>query len=271
MDIIEIPFGAKDSELKGWEYTIPEGMEAVIKDGKVIVRQKESEDERIRKELLAVINDLVLPDEQKARFNAWLERQKEQNNATLQEAFEKSKKGFSLEEKRQASDYAESILPTSVTYGEIESEYKLHKIIEAAFIAGQKEQKPADQHFEKWLDSWFNEHCSPKHGLIHMNEKEFKNWSRGIRNMYQDQPMPEDTVLFNKGVEEGRRLEREDMWKPSEEQPEVDLWKEIHVYFNPYGMELQFDRSKGNTILKPEQLIDFARHFYELGFDARKK
>lgn len=35
----------------------------------------ESEDERIRTELYAVINDLVLPDEQKARFNAWLEKQ----------------------------------------------------------------------------------------------------------------------------------------------------------------------------------------------------
>ena len=45
---IEIPFGAKDSELKGWEYTIPKGMEAEIKDGKIIVKQKESEDERIR-------------------------------------------------------------------------------------------------------------------------------------------------------------------------------------------------------------------------------
>ena len=38
---VEIPFGAKDSELKGWEYTIPEGMEARIKDGKIIVRVKE--------------------------------------------------------------------------------------------------------------------------------------------------------------------------------------------------------------------------------------
>lgn len=30
-------------------------------------------------------------------------------------------------------------------------------------------------------------------------------------------PMPEDTVLFNKGVAEGRRLEREDMLKDAEE------------------------------------------------------
>lgn len=40
MKEIEIPFGAKGSELKGWEYTIPEGMEAEIKDGKIVVREK---------------------------------------------------------------------------------------------------------------------------------------------------------------------------------------------------------------------------------------
>lgn len=40
MKEIEIPFGAKDSELKGWEYTIPEGMEAEIKDGKIVVKEK---------------------------------------------------------------------------------------------------------------------------------------------------------------------------------------------------------------------------------------
>ena len=76
MEVIEMPFGACDSELKGWEYTIPEGMEAVIENGKVIVRQKDIEDEKTRKELLAVINDLVLPDEQRARFNSYLEKQK---------------------------------------------------------------------------------------------------------------------------------------------------------------------------------------------------
>ena len=43
MKEIEIPLGAKDSELKGWEYTIPEGMEAEIKDGKIVVRKKKPE------------------------------------------------------------------------------------------------------------------------------------------------------------------------------------------------------------------------------------
>lgn len=53
---VKIPFGAKDSELKGWEYTIPEGMEAEIKDGKIIVREKDSEDERIRKAVKHLVN-----------------------------------------------------------------------------------------------------------------------------------------------------------------------------------------------------------------------
>lgn len=62
--------------------------------------------------------------------------------------------------------------------------------------------------------------------------------------------------------------------KKHREQPEAGLEKEIDRYFNPHGMKLQFDRSKGNTILKPEQLIKFARHFAEWGaihLNARKE
>ena len=84
---IEIPFGAFDSELKGWEYTIPEGMEAVIKDGKIIVREKESEDERIRKALLNAFQEsedslhMVLTPHRRESFIAWLEKQGSQNLA----------------------------------------------------------------------------------------------------------------------------------------------------------------------------------------------
>jgi hypothetical protein len=42
---------------------------------------REDEYERIRKELLSVVNDLVLPDEQQSRFVAWLEKQGSQDNA----------------------------------------------------------------------------------------------------------------------------------------------------------------------------------------------
>lgn len=80
---IEIPFGAKDSELMGWEYTIPEDMEAVIKDGKVIVRKKESEDEKIRKALLRCCDDWekgqygCMAEEDVPKIRAYLKKHKD--------------------------------------------------------------------------------------------------------------------------------------------------------------------------------------------------
>lgn len=61
---IEIPFGAKDSELKGWEYTIPEGMEAEIKDGKIVVREKQPELTEFERGLVNFYNErnVILPD-----------------------------------------------------------------------------------------------------------------------------------------------------------------------------------------------------------------
>lgn len=51
-------FGDNFDEYGGFEYTIPEGFEAEIKDGKVIMRKKDSEDERIRKELVEFITTI---------------------------------------------------------------------------------------------------------------------------------------------------------------------------------------------------------------------
>ena len=97
-EVTKIPFGAFDSELKGWEYTIPEGMEAVIKNGKIIVREKESEDEKIRKEISKFLKDIhndslegrrfiadrygdAIPDNMIPTWLAWLEKQGSQNLA----------------------------------------------------------------------------------------------------------------------------------------------------------------------------------------------
>ena len=49
---IDIPFGSQDSELIEWAYTIPEGMEAEIKDGKVIIKRKENEDSLIKRAII---------------------------------------------------------------------------------------------------------------------------------------------------------------------------------------------------------------------------
>lgn len=86
-EFIEIPLGAKDSELCGWEYNIPEGFVASIENGKIIVKKEESEDEKIRK---AIINyfkcqsrDEPSRKDTHNKWIAWLEKQgkdKEINN-----------------------------------------------------------------------------------------------------------------------------------------------------------------------------------------------
>jgi len=136
------------------------------------------------------------------------ERQKEQKpveGTALQKAFINSK-SYTLEEKCDASDYAETILPTSVTYGEDEEEFKLHKIIEAAFIAGQKKkQNPAewseeDEVMIKVLDSiiGYIKEVIDKDVLERFgtNYEELFSWLKSLRG----------------------RLKSSNNWKPNEEQ-----------------------------------------------------
>jgi len=70
-EFIEKAFGIKDSELEGWEYNIPEGYTASIENGKIIVKKEESEDEKIRKEIL----DYIDKSTGCKRWVVWLEKQ----------------------------------------------------------------------------------------------------------------------------------------------------------------------------------------------------
>jgi len=61
--------------------------------------------------------------------------------------------------------------------------------------------------------------------LKELRDRSFEDGRKaGIVEMAKSMPMPEDTVLFQKGVKEGRRLEREEMWKPSEEQMDALIY-----------------------------------------------
>ena len=83
MEIIEISFGAKDSELQEWTYTIPKGMKAEIRDGKAIIKKKESEDERIRKAIIESLPKYGYLPQTSIKVEdaiAWLEKQKEQKD-----------------------------------------------------------------------------------------------------------------------------------------------------------------------------------------------
>ena len=86
----DLAFGAYDSEMQGWSYTIPEGFTAEIKDGQVIVKRAESEDEMIRKGLIDYLKaDMEYNPSQYPQFYdraiAYLEKQKEQKPTEKQD------------------------------------------------------------------------------------------------------------------------------------------------------------------------------------------
>ena len=137
---------------------------------------RENEDERIRKELIGYhkhMAEMFVNDESCRHpvWLAWLEKQKERGSLTKEEEY---------------------ILHRIIEYLEDEacpSEWigLLHDIYCLPYEK-HKEQKPADDKaFEKWLDDWY-QGSKEAGGDIVMSEAEFKNWSRGIRNMYQQKP-----------------------------------------------------------------------------------
>ena len=82
-EFIEMPFGAKDSELCGWEYTIPVGFVASIEKDKIIVKKEEGEDEKIRKEILEYFRQFKNEELRGVDISdwiAWLEKQAEYAN-----------------------------------------------------------------------------------------------------------------------------------------------------------------------------------------------
>lgn len=71
----------------------------------------------------------------------------------------------------------------------------------------------------------------------------------------KDSPLPEDTVLFQKGVEEGRRLERDDLALS------IDDIEKIHVFL--YAVKNNKQGAFTFTRLSDEQYKEVLRRFKE--------
>lgn len=205
-------------------------------------------------------------------------------NTALHKAFISSKIDYALEEKCDASDYADTILPTSVTYGENEEEYKLHKIIEAAFIAGQKKkQKPTTEEvlmragLKPFKDG--NQWCvlagdNIQEGVCGFGDTiedaliEFLKDVRKQNKPSEEQPIGEEYAIeIGKDVHTLRVGSQSDINRliaqDRQEQPEVDIVTE-------YDTQFYSDPAYGK-LANRNAGIAIARHFYELGLNARKE
>lgn len=142
-----------------------------------------------------------------------------------------------------------------------------------AWIEKQKEQKPESCDCSRDEESYINgiHHVlmNPEaYGLIKQKPAEWSEEDEKMLNViignYRDNDLPafesdrKDVISWLKSLRS--RPKSSDNWKPSEEQPEVDLekeakrwWKE-HLHLNP----------ENKLWMDAHQSVVFARHFYEL-------
>lgn len=209
----EIPFGAKDSELKGWEYTIPEGMEAIIKDGKVIVREKQSEDEKIRKALIDGVRQIRCKNGiTQEQMLVYLEKQKEpltpeekMKHPLYVEGFEAGKQvGAQYEaafgKQKEQKDYRK-------LYEDIAKSDWFKKSYHGKSLGIEDEQKPTewseeDEDFINMLILHFN-YLIDKGGD---SVETYKSYREKLKSLHP-QPKQKDRYQegFQDGVYEGRR------------------------------------------------------------------
>ena len=218
---IEIPFGAKDSELKGWEYTIPENMEAEIKDGKIIVREKENEDEKIRKQIIGFFSGrYALCNINTKEAIAYLEKQKEQK--------------WSPSEREMGALYNLCYISNQITdendveltrlYQDLKREYFNGRSFENMFLdEKQKEQKPAE---------WSEENEERLDSIIESYKELLKDYKACHDIDYI--PYNSNTVIRNvvDDVNFLKSLRPHHSWKPSEVQMEAlsDAYAEARTF-----------------------------------------
>lgn len=100
-------------------------------------------------------------------------------------------------------------------------------------------EEAAEKHINEALFKWSYDDEDGIEQYVHDSFIAGAEWQ--ARQLLQGSPMPEDTVLFNKGVKEGRRLEREDMLKDAVEGEAEELYNDgesqcvvsVGTYFEP--------------------------------------
>ena len=212
---IEIPFGANDSELYKFEYTIPEGYEARIEDGKVIVTKKESEDERIRKGLIRHLEELrdwkvgtMSPIKVKEHYDVWiayLERQKEQNPFTP-----KYRVGEVMRTKQEASEGITDGLPVIVS---IDDNY-YYCTNEKIPISKQEEYEFPPMNMRQKSAEWSDEDERKRNGIIKgledrmgfgwasdpFSREEYISWLKSLRPQPKQEWSEGDKGLLERAI-----------------------------------------------------------------------
>ena len=192
----DLSFTARDSEWMKYEFTIPEGMEAEIKDGKVILKRKESEDERIRKEIIRIVDiwtdsSPVVNGIPRETLLAYLEKQKEQKLSTP-----KYRVGEVMRTKQEAAEGITDGLPVIVSVDDnyyycTNEKIPIPEQEEYEFPPMNMRKKPAEwsEEDEKKLNGIINCLCSTSGDIDGFNE--WYDWLKDLPERFNLQPKQE--------------------------------------------------------------------------------
>ena len=224
---------------------------------------KESEDERIRKHIIKILDSLApchWDGNEKAKCIAYLEKQKEQKPTNLGKP-----KEWSEEDEKMLSACIEAVGSMSVR-----SDVKtLRDWLRS--LRPQPHWKPCKEQMEGL-------HFTPLNRLIQKIPS--KNWNDTVNNYakklrdclikegyLKDAKVLQDYISYMNGNNVPMATMDE------QEQPEVDLEKEIQIWcHNPlYELTKEQDTGKAPVKVLISDIEDTARHFYELGLNARKE
>ena len=204
--------------------------------------ESESEDERIRKaliDLVSTVGEYYLPKlEVRNKMFDYLEKQKDPKvdiDKLRRDLYQSGYNDGYQHGKEDAQKEQESI-PN--TYGCLNCT-KLEECEKGLTpCSGHRlkivDQKPADDKaFEEWIDSWFKEHKEKAYPQITMDEKEFKNFCRGIRNMYQQKSdwNEEDERMLSrciKSIECSKKFADSETYKAAKD-VEINWLKDIYL------------------------------------------
>lgn len=121
-----------------------------------------------------------------------------------------------------------------------------------AFIDSLPEEKPSED-----LEEAAQEYAIPFNDTTYGCEYSYKGFIAGAKwqakQLLKSSPLPEDTVLFKKGVEEGRRLEKDDLALS------IDDIEKIHVFL--YAVKNNKQGAFTFTRLSDEQYKEVLQRF----------
>lgn len=214
---------------------------------------KESEDERMLRTIIrgfenwkgngnVVFNNTKVDD-----ILAYLEKQKEQKPAEWSEEDEKMRDRIIDILNRTFSVYSalgtSSTRPSCPTYKD-----------EIAWLKSLRPSwKPSEEEPDKSLEAAAEEYASDYHAYNDEQAIAKYSFKRGAEWQASQMPMPEDTVLFQKGVAEGRRLEREDMLKDAVES-ESDITEAAKVLVDSVENYVRQESSRSTLLSMKDKL-----------------